>query len=234
MQTNLVTLIAATTVRNVIMVKAIEYNTRAKPQANADYVYPHGEFIGYVIQAAAIEATTTYITKPLNLTPNYVSVAIVFVPMSFAFDVIFDFFFYWGHRALHHNHSPWHKTHHTHIHLKPSITFYQDPVDILLTIALPFLASSGIIQTVYPLCAFEIALLVTYKIFIELSGHSGRVSSPSPSFTQFIWLPRALDIELYSEDHNLHHSTPTHNFSKQFSLWDKVFGTFKKAEIKSE
>jgi sterol desaturase/sphingolipid hydroxylase (fatty acid hydroxylase superfamily) len=234
MQTNLVTLIAATIVRNVIMAKAIENNIHAKPQANADYVYPQGEFIGHVIQAAVIEATTTYIIIPLNLTPNYTTVAIAFIPMSFAFDVIFDFFFYWGHRALHHNHSPWHKIHHTHIHLKPTLTFYQDPVDILLTVAFPFFAAARIIQIFYPLCSFEIALLATYKIFIELSGHSGRVSSPSPSFTQFIWLPRALDIELYSEDHNLHHSSPTHNFSKQFSLWDKVFGTFKKAKIKSE
>jgi len=231
MQTNLVGLTAATFIRNIIMAKVLEYISKAKPHANTDYVYPQGEFILYTIQASAIESITTYLTVPLNNNPNYGIVVIAFIPMSFAFDIIFDFFFYWGHRALHYNHSPWHKIHHTHIHLKPSLTFYQDFMDIILTIALPFLAAAHIIQMVYPLCSFEIALLVTYKIFIELAGHSGRISNPSASFPQCIWLPKALNIELYSEDHNLHHRSPMYNFSKQFSLWDKVFGTFKKVEI---
>ena len=33
-------------------------------------------------------------------------------------------------------------------------------------------------------------------------------------------------MELYVEDHDLHHLKGNCNFSKRFSLWDRVFGTF--------
>lgn len=226
LQTNLLYLFLFTIARNQAMSKLIEYTTNVKPVVNSNYVYPEGEFVYHLVQASAIEAATTYMVVPQNQTPQYLYVACAFIPMSFAFNVIFDFFFYWGHRALHLSHSPWHKIHHHHIHLKPSITFYQDPIDILLTITVPFLLAAQIVQVVYPLCSFEIALLVTYKIFVELCGHSGHASRPASSFPQFIWLPKILNMELYSEDHNLHHTKPDCNYSKQFSLWDKVFGTY--------
>jgi sterol desaturase/sphingolipid hydroxylase (fatty acid hydroxylase superfamily) len=208
------------------MSKVIEYSTNKKAIINYNYNYPEGEYIFYIIQASAIEASTSYYIVPHNENPNYLYVAAAFIPMSFAFNIIFDFFFYWAHRILHRAHLPWHKQHHHHIHLKPAITFYQDPVDILLTISIPFVTTTYIIESVYPLSSFEIALLVTYKIFVELSGHSGHISKPASSFPQCFWLPKILNIELYSEDHNLHHTKPDCNFSKQFSLWDKVFGTF--------
>jgi len=229
LQTNIIYLTLFTIARNQGMSKLIEFTTSDKPISNSNYVYPEGEFIIHLVQASAIESITSYMIVPLNQNPNYLYIAAAFIPMSLIFNIIFDFFFYWGHRALHLAHSPWHKIHHHHIHLKPSITFYQDPIDILLTISLPFLLTSQIVQTVYPLCSFEIALLVTYKIFVELSGHSGHASNPASSFPQFFWLPKLLGIELYSEDHNLHHVKPDCNFSKQFSLWDKLFGTYYEA-----
>ena len=229
LQTTLVNLLAFTIGRNFIMPKLIEHSISEKPIVNSNYIYPQGEFIFYMVQASVIDAVTTYIIVPNNTSPNYIYVTLAFIPMSFAFFVIFDFFFYWGHRSLHISHLPWHKEHHTHIHLKPLITFYQDPVDILLTISLPFLLTTHIIQYFHPLCSFEIALLVTYKIFVELSGHSGHTSNPGSSFPQFFWLPKLLGMELYSEDHNLHHTKPDCNFSKQFSLWDKAFGTYQPA-----
>ena len=230
LQTNLLYLFLFTVARNQAMSKLLEFTTSVKPIVNSNYVYPEGEFTFYLVQASAIEAATSYMIVPQNANPNYIYVAGAFIPMSFAFNIIFDFFFYWGYRALHLSHSPWHKIHHHHIHLKPSITFYQDPMDILLTISLPFLLTAQIVQTVYPLCSFELALLVTYKIFVELSGHAGRTSRPASSFPQFIWLPKLLGIELYSEDHNLHHTKPDCNYSKQFSIWDKTFGTFHEAK----
>jgi len=80
---------------------------------------------------------------------------------------------------------------------------------------------------------FRIHLLIifpitVFRLFIEISGHSGRVSNPSCSFPQFNWLPKLLNIEQHSEDHALHHTNPNVNFSKQFTLWDKVFGTYQK------
>jgi len=35
------------------------------------------------------------------------------------------------------------------------------------------------------------------------------------SFTQFIWLPKYLGIEMYSEDHALHHTDPNCNYAKK-------------------
>jgi sterol desaturase/sphingolipid hydroxylase (fatty acid hydroxylase superfamily) len=40
-------------------------------------------------------------------------------------------------------------------------------------------------------------------------------------------LPKSLSIELYSRDHLLHHTKPNTNFSKRFSIWDKLFFTYK-------
>jgi sterol desaturase/sphingolipid hydroxylase (fatty acid hydroxylase superfamily) len=67
--------------------------------------------------------------------------------------------------------------------------------------------------------------MMWYKTMQEIAGHSGKKLKGS-SFIPCIWLPRAFGIELYSQDHELHHKLPAWNFSKRFSLWDKVFGTF--------
>jgi sterol desaturase/sphingolipid hydroxylase (fatty acid hydroxylase superfamily) len=67
---------------------------------------------------------------------------------------------------------------------------------------------------------------LSYKTFIEISGHSGKKLYPNGSFSQFIWLPRFFNISLYTEDHALHHSSNYCNYSKRFSLWDKQFETY--------
>ena len=70
-------------------------------------------------------------------------------------------------------------------------------------------------------------LIITYKLFIEISGHIGKKIYPTSCFSQFMWLPKLLEIELYTEDHDLHHSMNNCNYSKRFSFWDKLFGTYK-------
>jgi sterol desaturase/sphingolipid hydroxylase (fatty acid hydroxylase superfamily) len=228
LQSGLLNLIAFTGIRNIILTKAIESSTSVKPFANNNHIEPRGEYIYYILQTSALEAVATYVIVPLNTNPNYYSVALAYIPMSFLFMVIFDLFFYGVHRFLHKTHSIWHKQHHENIHLKPALTFYQDSIDIILSIVIPFIITTNIVQIFYPLSSFELALLATYKSFIEISGHSGRVSNPSCCFPQFIWLPKLLGIEQYSEDHALHHTNPNVNFSKQFTLWDKAFGTYQK------
>jgi sterol desaturase/sphingolipid hydroxylase (fatty acid hydroxylase superfamily) len=103
-------------------------------------------------------------------------------------------------------------------------TFYHHPLDILLTISLPTMLSLLLLPSV---SSFEFVLLSVYKIFSEISGHAGKRLAPTGSFPQFIWLPKWLSIELYTEDHDLHHSMNNCNYAKRFSLWDKVFGTFR-------
>jgi sterol desaturase/sphingolipid hydroxylase (fatty acid hydroxylase superfamily) len=68
-----------------------------------------------------------------------------------------------------------------------------------------------------------------YKTFIEVSGHLGK-SIKGGSFSQFVWLPKWLDIQMHSDDHYEHHVHSTCNFSKRFTLWDKIFGTYKPHE----
>ena len=211
--------------RNMAMVKTLDFTTRTKERIHAA---PEGEFVGYVFQAAVIETATASLisssesySMPMNL--------VMFIPLSFIFEIVFDFFHYWTHRSLHMSNLPWHKLHHTHAHLKSVIAFQQDWVDLILTNSIPFLLTWRLVQSVYPLSEFELSMLITYKLFVEVSGHIGRKTSPSSSFPQCVWLPRFLGIELYGEDHSLHHMNPNFNFAKRFALWDKAFGTFRPA-----
>lgn len=68
---------------------------------------------------------------------------------------------------------------------------------------------------------------------IELAGHSGTDDNHS-CFSQFIFIPRLLDIDLNKADHFLHHLSSTYNYSKRFSLWDKVFGTYQPYKTKNK
>ncbi len=68
-------------------------------------------------------------------------------------------------------------------------------------------------------------MLLISKIYMELCGHSGK-DIKTGSFVQCIWLPRLLNIQLYTVDHDNHHSKNNCNYGKRFSLWDKVFNTY--------
>jgi sterol desaturase/sphingolipid hydroxylase (fatty acid hydroxylase superfamily) len=142
------------------------------------------------------------------------------------FEVVYDFFHYWVHRSMHVTHDSFHKTHHRFFHIRPIVAFYQNIFDLVLSNSIPFLLTYHIISMVYPLSILDMSLIVTYKIFIEVAGHLAVSSKNTSSFPQCIWLPRMLGIELYSDDHALHHTNIDCNYSKRFSLWDKVFGTF--------
>jgi sterol desaturase/sphingolipid hydroxylase (fatty acid hydroxylase superfamily) len=153
-----------------------------------------------------------------------------FIPMSFFFELILDFFHYWSHRTFHLNkklNRLIHKTHHKHIHPVAINAYYFHPLDVFVSVCMPVVLTVYILP--YQLSYFEYLMLSVYKQYTELAGHSGHVLAPSSSFPQCIWLPRLLQIELYAEDHDLHHKLNTCNFAKRFSLWDKVFGTYRKS-----
>jgi len=161
---------------------------------------------------------------------NFINIILLFIPKSFFFEIIFDFFHYWTHRVMHEKkflYKNFHKKHHKHIKLEPILTFYQDPIDLLLTNSFPMILSLYIFKLFLNLSLFELSLIIIYKIIIEIAGHSGIISNPTTSFLQFIWLPKLLNMELYTEDHDKHHTLIYCNYSKRFSLWDKIFGTFK-------
>ena len=190
--------------------------------------YPH-EFDCYVVSTTSVDVLTH-----MYLHRHFVFVVertllhdlAVFIPVSFVFEVIFDFFHYCLHRLLHHQYfyKHCHKTHHKFKHPISITSFYQDPLDLVLTNSLPTISALYLTKTFLSYRQFQLALV--YKIFIEISGHCGKKTNPTSSFPQFMWLPKILGIDLYTEDHDLHHSLNNCNYAKRFALWDKLFRTF--------
>ena len=153
---------------------------------------------------------------------SYVDDIVYFIPMSFAWEIVFDFFHYGTHRFLHSVpllYKYIHKKHHETVYINIYSTFHHNPLDLLITNLLPILCATYIV----PLSPFMLTAIFWYKTIVELSGHSGKESSGS--FIQCIYLPAFLSISLFSRDHLIHHIRPNVNFSKRFALWDIVFGT---------
>lgn len=219
--------------RNYLLLLFIHIGTQNKPTISNNPVnvpiesYKY-EFHYYVMSTTAVETVTHVLIKPTILVSSYsLPVEIIrFIPISFCFEVVFDFFHYWSHRFIHSKqlYKYIHKTHHKFDHPTAIIAFYQDPIDLVVTNSIPTVLTLSIIPRISYL---QFMLIVTYKIFIEISGHIGKKMHPTSCFSQCIWLPRMLGIELYTEDHDLHHSANTCNYAKRFSLYDKLFGTYK-------
>ena len=153
---------------------------------------------------------------------------IYFLFYLFVFELLLDLFHYTAHRTLHTFPIlyPIHKTHHHYAQPQLLNTYYHSPIDLVLVDCLPTMISMYILKGVFS--SFQIQMVLVYKSFIEISGHSGKYVAPSSCFPLCVWLPRILGIELYTEDHDYHHSGNCKcNYSKRFKLWDRVFGTFK-------
>ena len=216
-------------IRNYLIMHFIEYGTRDKPFIHTyDFpkeAYPY-EFHMNVLSTTAIEAVTHLFIKEKIINHTISSNLVYFIPISFAFEFILDFFHYGTHRLLHHKYfyAYLHKKHHTFKHPISIISFYQDPIDLCITVSIPTILSLLLIPHV---SYFEFQLLMVYKVFSEISGHTGKKLAPTGCFPQLIWLPRSLSIELYTEDHDSHHSLNNCNYAKRFSFWDKVFGTYR-------
>jgi len=222
-------------IRNYILLNFIDYGTINKLKINNDELnlpmeeYKN-EFHVNVITTTSIEAAT-YLFIKSNIIHSYFSEniyhdIIYFIPYSFIYEVIFDFFHYMTHRLLHNKYiyKYLHKKHHKFKHPISIITFYQDPLDLMITNSIPTIFGILLFRKISYL---QFNVILVYKNFIEISGHAGKIIHPTCSFTQFIWLPKLLHMELYTQDHDLHHSLNNCNYSKRFSLWDKLFGTYK-------
>lgn len=181
----------------------------------------------YFLSSTFIETITHLITiKLYNFNDtNIVNNLIYFIPISFIYEVIFDLFHYIAHKIEHDNvllYKYIHKVHHTFRYSTTFVTYYHHPIDLILSNTLPQLLTLMIIPKI---SFFIYNLIIIYKIFIEISGHSGKKIN-SQSFPQFIFLPKFLKIEMYTEDHDAHHYLNNCNYSKRFTLWDKFFNTY--------
>ncbi len=230
-------------IRNTAILNFIKNGTSNKPLiANDISKLPKesykNEFKIYFLSTTVLESVTHIVIKN-NFYNNLINELnndlimrdlLYFIPISFIFEIIFDFFHYFTHRLLHNKYlyKYLHKTHHTFNHPTAIIAFYQDPLDLVITNSVPTILTLMIMPNI----SYRIFnLILVYKMFIEISGHIGKKMYPTSSFSQFIWLPRLLNIELYTEDHDLHHSLNNCNYGKRFSLWDKVFNTYKQQNL---
>lgn len=189
---------------------------------------PSSEALFHMFPVSFFNAASLYInahtlSHDAPVTPWHV---LAFIPYSFVFEAMFDFFHYWFHRILHrvpflYRHI--HSRHHRNVsNIDIYTTFDHDIADLFLTNFLPVFFTASICQpTTLFLCVWYV-----YKISQEMFGHVG-IPSRTSCFPQCIWLPRWLGVELYNENHALHHRNPAVNFGKRFSLWDKVFKTFR-------
>ena len=148
-----------------------------------------------------------------------------FIPRSFIFELILDFGHYWTHRIAHSIPIVYkivHKKHHSDYLINVNTSYNHTMYDYILTNTFPLLLAGYMI----PSSIYFYNLIFWYKGFIEFSGHTGK-NNNAGSFPQCKWLPQLLRIELYSKDHNIHHTNSEYNFSKRFSIWDKLFGTYR-------
>jgi sterol desaturase/sphingolipid hydroxylase (fatty acid hydroxylase superfamily) len=160
---------------------------------------------------------------------NILTDLLFFIPISFMYEIIFDFFHYLSHRLLHKNrflYTNIHKIHHSYSHCNAFVSYFHHPLDLVITNSIPQMITLCIIPKI---SFYTMNAILIYKIFIEISGHSGK-KIKSSSFSQCYWLPKFLGIELKTEDHDIHHTLNNKNYSKRFKLWDIVFGTYKQCE----
>ena len=226
--------------RNYLLMSIIDYNITDKQNLCADRrTVPkekyRGEFHVNLIVTTVIEALTVitcrHVFNLIHPDSSYAYDLISFIPVSFVFELVFDFIHYWSHRALHQ--IPWlyinfHKKHHKFNYPNTIVTFYQDPIDLMLTNSLPTTFGLMCVKTLFGgVSDFQFSLLIIYKSYIEICGHSGKDIKRTSAFVQFMWLPKMLGIELITEDHDIHHTKNNCNYSKRFSLYDKLFGTYK-------
>lgn len=189
----------------------------------------------YYLGTASVVETVSLVSIAticeVNTRDNFLGTFLTFIPISFAVEIVFDFFHYWAHRFMHTVSAlySFHKTHHSIHGLSGIVTFYQTPIDYGLTNYIPFTASLLLVKYVFQVeyTLLMYCLIVMYKEFIEIAGHVHIIESNTVSFPQCIWLPLFFGIELKQKIHNDHHLYLTCNYAKRFSLWDKVFGTYR-------
>lgn len=223
-------------VKSVAMVEFMDYGARRKPRIGASQrlaqVTP-SIFLSFTASTTFVKTLlcverppTQSLSQSLFFPTSWATLPqawLYFVVKSFVFELIFDFVHYWIHRYAHANkvlYRSVHKTHHSY-QVCARASFCMSPADVVLSYCVPY----GVANLFLRLSKAEAAVMATYLTYQEIGGHLNRRMKPTSSFAQCVWLPRWFNIELYTEDHDRHHSRNAGNYSKRFSLWDKIFGT---------
>jgi sterol desaturase/sphingolipid hydroxylase (fatty acid hydroxylase superfamily) len=224
---SIINIFISTIVKLLIIMNVLDYMSQ-----NKNYITPGKRTINFhlidFIKTSLVETASFYILTHY-FSNTYLTITydlITFIPRSFAFELILDFGHYWTHRTLHTYpmlYTIIHKKHHQDHLINVNTSYNHTVSDYIITNTIPLIISAYFV----PSTTYFYNLVFWYKSFVEFSGHTGKLNSAG-SFPQFIWIPKAFKIQLYNSDHNTHHTNPNHNFSKRFSIWDKLFGTYKK------
>ncbi|KAF0683619.1 Aste57867_24325 [Aphanomyces stellatus] len=169
--------------------------------------------------SSAIDTSITY--------KSFLEEYAYFLPKSLVLELVFDFVHYAVHYTCHqipvlYKHV--HKQHHMHLHPSPLSTYEESAIDLFLTNVVPMAIAFAVGPA---LSSHQLQLVLAYKTYVEVAGHSG-LDIKGMSFPQMP-LVQCLSICIRVHDHDLHHTHPAFNFAKRFSVWDRLFGTFKPA-----
>jgi len=121
-----------------------------------------------------------------------------------------------------------HKYHHKMRFVNVYTTFCMNPIDQFLSIIIPIYLTLSIFP--FNISELYFSAFLIYQKYIEISGHCGKKISGN-SFTPFMYLPKIFNIHAKVEDHDIHHTLNNCNYSKRFTLWDKVFNTYKQIKL---
>ena len=154
------------------------------------------------------------------------------------------FVYYWLHRTLHMYpvlYARIHAKHHSLGSPTAKATLYHTVLEQLLEILVPTIVVQLLAATAQPdsaasffyLTCGELAFAYTNIQLLEVIGHSG-YHWPGSSFVFMPIVPMVCGIDLRVADHDAHHTDRVVNFSKQFSIWDRVFGTHQSGHRQSK
>lgn len=209
-------------VKNMLLFKALDYFSKKQIHISPIRYKPVLRDYFNIFMTACIEIFSIMICHTYKL-DNLKTNILTFIPMSFYFEIVFDFFHYWTHRLCHTKYFyRFHKTHHHHTtNISAISTYNHDLFDLLITNVIPIFLTSWIV----PLSQMQYFMWLLCKTYTEIGGHISTIIS-THCFCQCVWLPKIFNIESRATDHYLHHAKFNCNFSKRFTLWDKLFGTY--------
>ncbi|KAL4448686.1 hypothetical protein ABPG74_012775 [Tetrahymena malaccensis] len=177
-------------------------------------------FINQFIVAPAMAAFELFVTGSkcqysLESFPDHITIIKQITFMM----VVEDFFFYWGHRALH---TPYfyqliHKTHHEYYNAISICAEYAHPIEFAVANVLTTSAGYLILGSSVHMSTFILWLGI--RVFETIDGHCGY---------EFSWSPyRLLPLSGSSEYHNYHHSHNIGVYGSFFTYLDTIFKTNK-------
>ena len=172
--------------------------------------------------------------SPLMIVTCFLTGYLTLLFKVFLWTLAYDFFYYCLHRGLHLSQplfSMIHAKHHSLVTPTAKATLYHTVSEQILEILTPTLAVQILAGGMGPPFSFchltcaELAFAYTNIQVLEVLGHSG-YDWPGSSFVYLPVLPQLMGIDLRVVDHDAHHRDRVVNFSKQFTAWDRVFGTY--------